>query len=92
MGGGLGLSVLLAYGLALTAPFVICVMTVLLLCKPGPPIPFLKGVVLAVVIAALLVAGVLVVPLLEHHPVTGVLLTGALLYGCSSPACVVQIR
>ena len=77
---GLGLAVLIAYGLALPAPFVVCVMTVLLLCKPGPPIPFLKGVVMAVVIAALLVAGVLMVPILENYAVTGVVLTGALLY------------
>ena len=77
---GLGLAVLIAYGLALPAPFVVCVLTVLLLCKPGPPIPFLKGAVMAVVIAALLVAGVLMVPILENYAVTGVLLTGALLY------------
>ena len=77
---GLGLAVLIAYGLALPAPFVVCVMAVLLLCKPGPPIPFLKGVVMAVVVAALLVAGVLMVPILEHYALTGVLLTGALLY------------
>ena len=32
-------------------PFVVCVMTVLLLCKPGPPIPLVKGAVLGVVIA-----------------------------------------
>ena len=44
---GDGLSVLIAYGIALPAPFVVCVLTVLLLCKPGPPIPFVKGVVLA---------------------------------------------
>jgi len=50
------------------------------LCKPGPPIPFLKGVVIAVVIAVLLVAGVLMVPVLEHYRVAGVVLTGALLY------------
>ena len=61
-------------------PFVVCVVTVLLLCKPGPPIPFLKGAVMAMVIAALLVAGVLMVPILENYAVTGVLLTGALLY------------
>ena len=42
---GLGLAVLIAYGLALQAPFVVCVMAVLILCKPGPPIPLLKGVV-----------------------------------------------
>jgi len=77
---GLGLSVLIAYGLAVRMPFVVCVMAVLLLCKPGPPIPFLKGVVIAVVIAVLLVAGVLMVPVLEHYRVAGVVLTGALLY------------
>ena len=77
---GLGLAVLIAYGLGLTAPFVTCVMAVLLLCKPGPPIPFVKGVVFALVVGALLVAGVLMVPILEHYAATGLLLTGALLY------------
>ena len=77
---GVGLSVLIAYGFAMQLPFVACVLTVLVLCKPGPPIPFLKGAVIAVVIAALLVAGVLMVPLLENYRVTGLLLTGAVLY------------
>ena len=77
---GLGAAVLVAYGFALQAAFVVCAMAVLLLCKPGPPIPFLKGAVMGVVIAALLAAGVLMVPLLKHYAVTGVLLTGALLY------------
>ena len=77
---GLGLAVLIAYGLSLPAPFVVCVMTVLMLCKPGPPIPFGKGVVLSLIVGALLVAGVLMVPLLENYAVTGVLLTGVLLW------------
>jgi hypothetical protein len=77
---GIGLAVLIAYGLALPAPFVVCVLTVLLLCKPGPPIPFVKGVVLGFVIAALLAAGALMVPILENYAVTGVVLTGVLLY------------
>ena len=77
---GLGLAVLIAYGLALPAPYVVCVVTVLLVCKPGPPIPFMKGAVMAVVIAAVLVAGVLTVPILEHYAVSGVVLTGVLLY------------
>jgi hypothetical protein len=77
---GLGLAVLIAYGLALPAPFVVCVMTVLMLCKPGPPIPFVKGVVLALIVGGLLVAGVLMVPLLKHYTVTGLLLTGVLLW------------
>ena len=80
LGVGVGLSALIAYGLALPAPFVVCVLTVLLLCKPGPPIPFLKGAVMGFVIAALLVVGVLMVPLLENYPATGILLTGAFLY------------
>ena len=83
---GLGLAVLIAYGLALPAPFVGCVMTVLMVCKPGPPIPFIKGVVIALVIGGLLAAGVLMVPILENYAVTGVLLTGVLLYAVSSPA------
>jgi hypothetical protein len=76
---GLGLSALIAYGLALPLPFVVCVLTVLVLCKSGPPIPFVKGLVLGMVIAALLVAGVLMVPILENYAVTGVVLTGVLL-------------
>jgi hypothetical protein len=77
---GLGLAVLAAYGLALPVPYALCVMAVLVLCKPGPPISFLKGVVAALVIAALVAAGVLMVPILEHYAVTGIMLTGALLY------------
>ena len=77
---GMGLAALIAYGFALTLPFVACMLTVLLLCKPGPPLPLAKGVVLALVTGALLVLGVLMVPLLENYAVGGVLLTGALLY------------
>ena len=77
---GLGLAVFIAYGFALPAPFVVCVLAVLLLSKPGPPIPFLKGAVLAFVIAALLAVGILMVPVLEHYAVSGVVLTGVLLY------------
>jgi len=36
---GMGLAVLVSYGLGLPGAFVACMMTVLLLCKPGPPIP-----------------------------------------------------
>jgi hypothetical protein len=77
---GLGLAVLVAYGLALTLPYALCVMAVLVLCKPGPPIPFLKGVVMALAVAALVAVAVLMVPLLENYAWTGVVLTGALLY------------
>lgn len=77
---GLGLAVLVAYGLALPVPYAVCVMAVIVLCKPGPPIPFFKGVVMALVVATLVAAGVLMVPILENYALTGVMLTGALLY------------
>ena len=78
---GLGLAVLVAYGLALPMPFVVCVMAVVVLCKPGPPIPLLKGAVIALVFAALVAVGVVMVPLLENYALTGLLLTAVVLYG-----------
>ena len=78
---GLGLAVLVAYGLALPMPFVVCVMAVLVLCKPGPPLPLVKGAIVALVFAALVAAGVVMVPLLENYAFAGVLLTAVVLYG-----------
>jgi hypothetical protein len=77
---GLGLAVLCAYGLALPLPWAVCVMAVLLLFKPGPPVPVLKGLLMGAVIAMVVGAGVLMVPVLEHYALAGVALTGALLY------------
>jgi hypothetical protein len=81
LAAGLGLAVLAAYGLALPLPYALCVMAVLVLCKPGRPIPLLKGAVLAALVALLVAAGGLLVPLLENYAWAGVLLTGTLLYG-----------
>jgi hypothetical protein len=78
---GLGLAVLVAYGFALPMPFVVCLMSVLVLCKPGPPLPLAKGVIVAAIFAALVAGGVLMVPLLENYALSGILLTGAILYG-----------
>ena len=77
---GLGLAVFVAYGLGLQAPFVVCIMALLVLCKPGPPLPMVKSLVIAGVFAALVAAGVLMVPLLENYAASGVLLTAALLF------------
>jgi hypothetical protein len=77
---GSGLAVLVAYGLALPMPFVACVMAVLMLSKPGPPLPLAKGALVALVFAVLLTAGVLMVPVLENYALTGVLLTATVLY------------
>ena len=77
---GLGLAVLIAYGLSLPAPFVVCVMAALVLCKPGPPIPFAEGRRAGRSSSARCWSrAVLMVPLLENYAVTGVMLTGALL-------------
>jgi hypothetical protein len=77
---GLGLAAFVAYGFALAVPYVVCVMAVLVLCKPGPPLPLFKAVVVALMFAGLVAAGVLMVPLLEHYAVAGVLLTAVLLF------------
>ncbi len=77
---GLGIATLVAYGLALPLPFVVCVMAVILLSKPGPPMPLAKGAVTALLLTALLMAGVLMVPVLENYPLTGLLLTATILY------------
>ncbi len=77
---GFGLAVLVAYGMALQAPYVVLIMALLVLCKPGPPLPFVKSAIVALVLAGLVAAGVLMVPLLEHYALTGVLLTAVVLF------------
>jgi len=77
---GLGLATLIAYGLALTAPYVVCVMAVILLSKPGPPLPLTKGIIVALIFAGVVAAGIVMVPLLENYALTGVLLTAVLLF------------
>ena len=75
---GLGLAALIAYGMALTAPYVVCVMAVILLSKP--PLPLAKGIIAAAMIGALVAVGVLMVPLLEHYALAAVLLTAVMLF------------
>jgi hypothetical protein len=78
---GLGLAVMVAYGFALPMPFVVCLMSILVLCKPGPALPLAKAIVIAVVFGTVVACGVLMVPLLEHYAWSGILLTGTILYG-----------
>ena len=77
---GLGLAVLVAYGLALAVPFVVCVLSVVVLSRPGPPVPLLKGLVVALLLALLVAVGIAMVPLLEHYAFAGVLLTAVVLH------------
>jgi hypothetical protein len=80
---GLGVATWLAYGFALPLPFVVCVMATIVLCRPGPPLPLARGVVLALVFGGLLTAGMLLVPVLEHYRFTGLLLMATILYAVS---------
>ncbi|MRR50855.1 MAG: DUF2955 domain-containing protein [Rhodocyclaceae bacterium] len=77
---GLGLAVLISYGLALKMPYIVCLMAMIILSKQGPPIPLVKGAVMALMLAVLLVTGGLMVPLLENYALAGIMLTGAILY------------
>ena len=77
---GLGLAVFVAYGLALSSPFVVCVLSVVVLSRPGPPVPLVKGLVVALVLAALVAVGIAMVPLLESYAFAGVLLTAVVLH------------
>ena len=77
---GVGLAVFIAYGLSMQLAFAVCMLAVLSLAKPGPPMPFVKGLVSGLIIAGLVTAGVLMVPLLYHYPVTAVVMTAAMLF------------
>jgi len=77
---GLGVAVLMAYGLALPLPFAVCVMAVIPLSKPGPPMSLARSVLTAALLGALLAIGVVMVPVLENYALTGLLLTAIILY------------
>ncbi|HEX3141464.1 MAG TPA: hypothetical protein VHQ87_15505 [Rhizobacter sp.] len=78
---GLGLASALAYGFALPVPYVSCILAVIVLSKPGPPLPLVKGLIVALLLAGFVLAGVLMVPLLEHFAFTGVLVTAVVVFG-----------
>jgi hypothetical protein len=80
LGTGLGLAVVISYGLGMQLAFAVCLLAILLLAKPGPPQPFLKNVVSGIVIAALVAAGIFMVPLLNHYPASAVMLTALMLF------------
>jgi len=77
---GLGVAAFVAYGFGLQMPCALCVMAVLVLCKPGPPMGLAKGAVAAAVLAGLLALGMLMVPLLENYAAAGLLLTACVLF------------
>lgn len=78
---GLGLSVFITYGLALPQPHLSCLVVILLLCKPGPPLSPIKGLLMGGVLMGLMASGVLMVPLLEHYGASALMLIALILFG-----------
>lgn len=77
---GLGMAAVIAYGGGLSAPYVVCVLAVVLLAKPGPPLPLAKGLLVAVLLPLIVLAGIVMVPLLENYGVAGILITALVLF------------
>lgn len=78
---GLALSAFIAYGFGLSMPYMVCVLAVIVLMKPGPPIAFIKGLIISMLFASLLAAGVLMIPVMENYAFAGILMTSLALYG-----------
>jgi Protein of unknown function (DUF2955) len=77
---GTGLAVFVAYGFKLTVPFVAVIIALILLMKPGPPLPPVKGLILAGVVGVIVGGGVILVPLLDKMPYASILLVALLLF------------
>jgi hypothetical protein len=69
----LALSLVIAYGMALSAPYIAPIFALLLSVAPKPP-PRLKGLLVLVALAALTTGtGLLIIPLLINYPSTAIL-------------------
>lgn len=77
---GVGIALPVAYGLALTLPFIAVLVAVLILSKEGPPLPLLKAGIAAGMLMLLTGSGLLLVPLLENYAFAALLLIAALLF------------
>lgn len=77
---GVGVALPVAYGLALTLPFIAVLVAVLILSKDGPPLPLLKAGIAAGMLMLLTGSGLLLVPLLENYALAALLLVAAALF------------
>ncbi|QXC34439.1 DUF2955 domain-containing protein [Aeromonas sp. FDAARGOS 1407] len=78
---GMGLCILITYGLALPLPHLSSLVVIMLLCKPGPPLSTMKGLMIGGALMVLMGTGVLMVPLLQHYGTSAMLLIALLLFG-----------
>ncbi|WP_410499072.1 DUF2955 domain-containing protein [Chitinibacter sp. S2-10] len=80
LGFGAGIALLAVYGFAFTVPHVSLLIAVLLLSKPGSPMPLAKSAVLAGVFMLLTGIGVWIVPLLESYAFAAIVLITLVLF------------
>ena len=74
LGLSMALSLVIAYALAFPLPYLAPLFVLFLTAKPGPPLGPKKLVVLLLVVSLTLGVGLLLTPLLEHYPLTAILL------------------
>lgn len=77
---GVGVALPVAYGMALTLPYIAVLVAVMILSKPGPPLPLLKACIAAGLLTLLTGSGLLLVPLLENYAFAALLLIAAALF------------
>jgi hypothetical protein len=77
---GVGIALPIAYGLALTLPYIAVLVAVMILSKPGPPMPLLKAGIAGAVLMLLTGSGLLLVPLLENYAFAALWLIAAALF------------
>ncbi len=77
---GVGVALPVAYGLALSLPYIAVLVAVMILSKQGPPMPLLKSCIVGGILMLLTGSGMLLVPLLENYAFAALLLIAAALF------------
>jgi hypothetical protein len=77
---GVGFALAVAYGMALTLPYIAVLVAVMILSKEGPPMPLLKACIAGVALMLVTGSGLLLVPLLENYAFAGIGLIGVALF------------
>ncbi len=80
LGFAFALALAVGYGLALNLPFIAPLFALMLTAAPGKPIGLARLAAVAVALTLILGTGLLVAPMLEHYPVTALLIVGAGVY------------
>ena len=74
------LALAIGYGLALEPPFIAPLFALMLTAAPGSPIAIARLAAIALALTLILGLGLLVVPMLEHYPITALIIVGTGVY------------